>query len=117
MNIMFSCTSLCLIYLYFLFAAQAVPLVKTLNFKIMSSLIFEIAQSANRDVLGELYQQPVKSVLSVPINFPFTCFNHSLQAREKTRTIILYLKHEKRLLWSIKSPFLSQISSPSCLVS
>ncbi|KAG6750875.1 hypothetical protein POTOM_045390 [Populus tomentosa] len=55
----------------------------------MSSLIFGKAQSANRDILGELYQQPVKSVLSVPINFPFTCFYHSLQAREKTRTIIL----------------------------
>ena len=72
------------------------PLMKTLTFNVMSSLIFGIEQSEKREKLVELFQQLVKGALSVPINFPFTCFNRSLQASAKIRTIIKDLIHEKR---------------------
>lgn len=79
---------------------------KTLTFNVMSSLIFGIEQSAKREILVELFQQLMKGVLSVPINFPFTCFNRSLQAREKIRTIVMDLIHEKRAAME------DQITSP-----
>ncbi|KAF9672056.1 hypothetical protein SADUNF_Sadunf11G0000900 [Salix dunnii] len=74
----------------------AMPLMKNLTFNVMSSLIFGIEQSEKREKLVELFQQLVKGALSVPINFPFTCFNRSLQASAKIRTIIKDLIHEKR---------------------
>jgi cytochrome P450 family 26 subfamily A len=72
----------------------------------MSSLIFGIEQSAKREILVELFQQLLKGILCVPINFPFTCFNRSLQAREKIRTIVMDLIHEKRAAME------DQITSP-----
>ncbi|KAI5570085.1 hypothetical protein BDE02_11G002000 [Populus trichocarpa] len=84
----------------------AMPLMKTLTFNVMSSLIFGIEQSAKREILVELFQQLLKGILCVPINFPFTCFNRSLQAREKIRTIVMDLIHEKRAAME------DQITSP-----
>lgn len=69
---------------------------KTLTFNILSSLIIGIEQGEKRDILVELFQQLLKGVLSVPINLPFTCFNHSLQASEKIQAVTMYLIHEKR---------------------
>ncbi|KAG6754553.1 hypothetical protein POTOM_040342 [Populus tomentosa] len=75
---------------------SAMLLMKTLTFNILSSLIIGIEQGEKRDILVELFQQLLKGVLSVPINLPFTCFNHSLRASEKIQAVTMDLIHEIR---------------------
>ena len=72
------------------------PLMKKLTFNVMTSLIIGIDHGPKRDLLGQLFQELMIGVLAVPINFPFTSFNRSLNARAKIRTLLLDLIHEKR---------------------
>ncbi|XP_065879755.1 cytochrome P450 716B1-like [Euphorbia lathyris] len=76
---------------------SVMPFMKTLTFKVMSSLIIGLEEGSRRDTLGKLFQQIMKGILSVPINLPFTSFNISLKARAKIRTLLMELIHEKRL--------------------
>ncbi|KAK3188346.1 hypothetical protein Dsin_027907 [Dipteronia sinensis] len=72
------------------------PLMKTLTFDIMSSLIFGIEQGATRNALVELFEHMMDGLVSIPINLPFTQFNRSLKATAKVRTMITNLIHDKR---------------------
>lgn len=76
---------------------MAMPLMKTLTFNLMSSLIMGIEQGSKRDVPVKLFQQLMEGLISVPINLPFTRFNRSLQASEKIREIVMDLIREKRV--------------------
>ncbi|XP_059636118.1 taxane 10-beta-hydroxylase-like [Cornus florida] len=73
------------------------PLMKTLTFNIICTLIFGIERGARRDTLIGLFQDMMEGILSVPINLPFTRFNHSLRARAKIKTIVMDLISEKRV--------------------
>ena len=72
------------------------PLMKNLTFNVMTSLVIGLEHGQRRDLLGKLFQELMKGALAVPINFPFTSFNRSLNARAKIRTLLLDLIHEKR---------------------
>ncbi|KAL7242778.1 hypothetical protein ACSBR1_015213 [Camellia fascicularis] len=51
-------------------AHEVMPLMKTLTFNIICSLIFGIEQAARRDPLRALFQNMIKGMLSVPVNLP-----------------------------------------------
>ncbi|XVE51133.1 hypothetical protein DITRI_Ditri02bG0014600 [Diplodiscus trichospermus] len=72
------------------------PLMKTLTFNIMSSLIFGIEHGERRTTLIQLLQQMMNGLMSLPINLPFTRFNRSLKASAKIRTLIEDLLSESR---------------------
>ncbi|KAL3850860.1 hypothetical protein ACJIZ3_012742 [Penstemon smallii] len=72
------------------------PLMKTLTFNIICSLIFGIERGPRRDTLVELFAHLLEGMLALPIDLPFTRLNRSLRARSKIRDIILELIHEKR---------------------
>ncbi|CAK9187784.1 unnamed protein product [Ilex paraguariensis] len=76
---------------------QVEPLMKTLTFNIICSLIFGIERGTRREVLVQLFKSLIEGVLSVPINLPFTRFNHSLQSSAKAKAIIMDLIREKRV--------------------
>ncbi|KAL5840532.1 hypothetical protein ACOSQ4_013140 [Xanthoceras sorbifolium] len=75
---------------------QVMPLMKTLTFNIMNSLIIGIEQGARRDTLVELFQHIIDGLLSIPVNLPFTRFNRSLRASAKVRATLRELIREKR---------------------
>ncbi|KAI3466578.1 hypothetical protein Pfo_023241 [Paulownia fortunei] len=72
------------------------PLMKTLTFNVICSLIFGIERGTKRDRMVNLFEQVMEGMLAVPINLPFTRFNRSLRARSKIRDIIMGLIREKR---------------------
>ncbi|KAL7174863.1 hypothetical protein ACSBR1_043821 [Camellia fascicularis] len=74
------------------------PLMKTLTFNIICSLIFRIERGARRDALRGLFQNRIEGMLSVPVNLPFTRFNHSLRPRAKMKTIVMDLTNNSALL-------------------
>ncbi|KAL2523990.1 Cytochrome [Abeliophyllum distichum] len=75
---------------------KVMPLMKSLTFNIICSLLFGIESGPRRDTLVRLFEEAMEGVLSVPINLPFTVFNRSLKASEKIRSIIMELIHDKR---------------------
>ncbi|KAA8515493.1 hypothetical protein F0562_018896 [Nyssa sinensis] len=76
---------------------KVMPLMKTLTFNIICTLIFGIEQGPRRDALVDLFQFLMDGILSIPINLPFTRFNSSLRARAKIKAIIMDLIKEKRV--------------------
>ncbi|KAH6775983.1 hypothetical protein C2S52_013544 [Perilla frutescens var. hirtella] len=72
------------------------PLMKTLTFNVICTLIFGVERGARRDTLVHLFEQVMDGMLVLPINLPFTRFNRSLGARLKAGGIIKELIHEKR---------------------
>ncbi|KAL7212094.1 hypothetical protein ACSBR2_014877 [Camellia fascicularis] len=64
---------------------EVIPLMKTLKFNIISSLIFGIERGARRDALRGLFQNMIEGMLSVPVNLL------SLRARAKMKTILMDL--------------------------
>ncbi|KAH9796401.1 Taxane 13-alpha-hydroxylase [Citrus sinensis] len=75
---------------------QAMPLMKTLTFSIMSSLLFGIEEGdQRRDALVKLFQQIIDGIFTIPVNLPFTRFNRSLQASKKVRAMLMNLIREK----------------------
>lgn len=72
------------------------PLMKTLTFSIMSSLLFGIEEGdQRRDALVKLFQQIIDGIFTIPVNLPFTRFNRSLQASKKVRAMLMNLIREK----------------------
>ncbi|POO00378.1 Cytochrome P450, E-class, group I, partial [Trema orientale] len=76
---------------------KVLPLMKSLTFNIICSLLFGMERGARRDELVDLFQQMVKGTWSVPLNFPFTHYRRSLQASKKVQKLVGQLIHEKRV--------------------
>ncbi|KAE8670591.1 Binding,calmodulin binding, putative isoform 1 [Hibiscus syriacus] len=72
------------------------PVMKTLTFNIMSSLLFGIEQEERRNDLVKLILRMMNALSSLPINLPFTQLNRSLKASAKIRTLIKDLINERR---------------------
>ncbi|XP_050214238.1 cytochrome P450 716B1-like [Mercurialis annua] len=75
---------------------SVMPLMKSLTFNVLSSLIIGMEQGPERDLLQQPFQKLIEGVLAIPINLPFTRFNRSLKARAKIRAMILDIIHRKR---------------------
>ncbi|KAH6795925.1 hypothetical protein C2S51_036911 [Perilla frutescens var. frutescens] len=72
------------------------PLMKTLTFNVICTLLFGIERGARRDTLKHLFNKMMDGMLALPINLPFTRFNGSLRARSKAGGVIRELIKEKR---------------------
>ncbi|XP_012070791.1 cytochrome P450 716B1 [Jatropha curcas] len=76
---------------------QVLPLMKTLTFNIICSLLFGIERGSRRDKLVDLFQEMIKGMWSIPINLPFTRYNSSLKASTSVRNMLKDLISEKRM--------------------
>ncbi|MCL7048985.1 hypothetical protein MKW94_029066 [Papaver nudicaule] len=70
--------------------------ITTLSFNIVCSLLFGLDAGERRDRFVEHFQNMIGGMWSVPINLPFTRFNHSLTASSKVQSMIMQLVNEKR---------------------
>ncbi|XP_051135311.1 cytochrome P450 716B1-like [Andrographis paniculata] len=73
------------------------PLMKTLTFDIICTILFGVERGAIRDALVEYFQQMIAGMWTLPINMPFTRFNRSLRAAAKVREMLKGVVHEKRI--------------------
>ncbi|XP_065862355.1 cytochrome P450 716B1-like [Euphorbia lathyris] len=76
---------------------KVLPLMKTLTFNIICSLLFGIERGARRDTLVDWFQAMILGMWSIPIDLPFTRYNRSLQASKKVQNIVQDLINEKRM--------------------
>nr|XP_043617651.1 taxadiene 5-alpha hydroxylase-like [Erigeron canadensis] len=72
------------------------PLMKTLTFDVICSLLFGIERGPKREQLLPLFEVMLLSVLAIPINFPFSKLNRGLKARMKLVNIVEELLRQKR---------------------
>ncbi|XVE50605.1 hypothetical protein DITRI_Ditri01bG0176800 [Diplodiscus trichospermus] len=73
------------------------PLMKTLTFNIICSLLFGLERGTRRDKLANDFQNMIEGMWSVPVNLPFTRYNRSLQASARAQKILKGLLGEKRV--------------------
>ncbi|KAK6918050.1 Cytochrome P450 [Dillenia turbinata] len=73
------------------------PLMRTLTFDIMCSLLMGVEKGAYRDELVKLFEDLMDGVWSIPINLPFTRYNRSLQASTKIQILLKGLLNKKRI--------------------
>lgn len=73
------------------------PLMKTLTFNIICSLLFGLERGARRDGFVASFQEMIEGMWSIPINFPFTRYNRSLRASARVQNMIKDLIREKRV--------------------
>ncbi|KAA0046464.1 taxadiene 5-alpha hydroxylase-like [Cucumis melo var. makuwa] len=71
------------------------PLMKTLTFDIICSLLFGIEEGTTRKSIIQCFKTMVEGIWSVPINLPFTRYNHSLKASAKVQQILKQLLKDK----------------------
>ncbi|GFZ12513.1 hypothetical protein Acr_23g0008980 [Actinidia rufa] len=93
------------------------PLMKTLTFDIICSLLLGIECGARREILIKCFETLVKGLWSIPINFPFTVYNHGLQATNRIRNIVKDLMREKRVELEQKGASISHQDLITCLLS
>ncbi|KAJ4848268.1 hypothetical protein Tsubulata_040018 [Turnera subulata] len=76
---------------------KVLPLMKSLTFNIICTLLFGIERGPRRDELAKWFPQMIEGMWSVPINLPFTRFNRSLRASASIRDTLKELMDEKRV--------------------
>ena len=72
------------------------PLIKTLTFNVICSLLFGIERGPEREKLLPLFQDMIEGVLAIPINLPFTQFNRGIVVRKRLVPMLVDLIREKR---------------------
>ncbi|KAG9454080.1 hypothetical protein H6P81_006984 [Aristolochia fimbriata] len=75
---------------------KAMPLMKTLTFDIMASLLIGLERGPQRRNTIAAFQEMMLGVWAVPLNLPFTRFNRSLRASRRLRNMLTELIREKR---------------------
>ncbi|KAL1556014.1 cytochrome P450 716B1-like protein [Salvia divinorum] len=75
---------------------KVMPLMKTLTFNIICSLLFGVERGSVRDTLELYFQEMIEGIWSLPLNLPFTRFNRSLKASAKVKKMLRHLISEKR---------------------
>ncbi|XP_024993002.1 cytochrome P450 716B1-like [Cynara cardunculus var. scolymus] len=76
---------------------QVQPLIKTLTFNVICSLLFGIERGPQREKLLPFFQDMMEGVLAIPINLPFTQFRRGIMARNKLVPMLMDLIQEKRV--------------------
>ncbi|GLT62109.1 hypothetical protein SLA2020_347710 [Shorea laevis] len=79
------------------------PLMKTLTFNIISSLLFGVERGIGRDRLVGDFQEMIEGMWSIPINVPFTRYNRSLKASTRVQKELKDLIQKKRVELEQKS--------------
>ncbi|XP_031249452.1 cytochrome P450 716B1-like [Pistacia vera] len=82
------------------------PLMKTLTFDIIGSLLFGVERGARRDQFVSNFKEMTEGVWAVPVNLPFTRYNRSLRASRRIQNMVKDLMREKamKLEQKIASP-------------
>ncbi|XP_038686629.1 cytochrome P450 716B1-like [Tripterygium wilfordii] len=80
------------------------PLMKTLTFNIICSLLVGLERGTQRDEHVQSFQEMMGGVWSVPINLPFTRYNRSLRATARVRTMLKDLISQKKQKGGSGSP-------------
>ncbi|KAJ8754626.1 hypothetical protein K2173_010717 [Erythroxylum novogranatense] len=75
---------------------KVLPLMKTLTFNIISSLLFGVERGGRRDKLVKWFEEMLEGMWSIPINLPFTSFHRSLGASKRVQNMVKQLIEEKR---------------------
>ncbi|PWA41899.1 cytochrome P450 [Artemisia annua] len=75
---------------------QVQPLLKTLTFNVICSLVFGIERGPKRDQFLPPFKDMIRSFTAISVNLPFTQFNRGLKARKKVVALLVNLLHEKR---------------------
>nr|AJD25254.1 cytochrome P450 CYP728D17 [Salvia miltiorrhiza] len=75
---------------------SVMPLMKTLTFNMICTLLFGVERGERRKTLVRLFEEVVDGMLALPINLPFTRLNRSIRARSEAGAIIRALIREKR---------------------
>ncbi|PIA27473.1 hypothetical protein AQUCO_07700028v1 [Aquilegia coerulea] len=73
------------------------PLMKTLTFDIICSLLFDLDLGTRRNDFLEAFQYVIEGLLSVPLNIPFTSLNRGIRASTKIKSMVRDIICEKRL--------------------
>ncbi|KAK9155748.1 hypothetical protein Sjap_003228 [Stephania japonica] len=73
------------------------PLIKSLTFNIICSLLFGLEPGTRREKFLALFQRMIEGMWSVPVNLPFTRFNRSLKASLMVRKMVADIVNEKRV--------------------
>ncbi|XP_059664622.1 cytochrome P450 716B1-like [Cornus florida] len=76
---------------------KVLPLMKTLTFNLICSLLFGLEHGARRDQFVEYFQEMIEGMWSIPVNLPFTRYNRSLQASAKVQKMVTALIRDKRV--------------------
>ncbi|XP_071696209.1 taxane 10-beta-hydroxylase-like [Rutidosis leptorrhynchoides] len=77
---------------------HAQSLMKILSFNSSCTLLFGIERGARREKFQPHLHEMMESLLSVPINLPFTQFYRGIKAREKLLPIVVDLMNEKKMI-------------------
>ncbi|KAG6423523.1 hypothetical protein SASPL_113922 [Salvia splendens] len=72
------------------------PLMKTLTFNMICTLMFGIERGERRETFVRLFKEVIEGTFVAPINLPFTRFNRSIRARSEVGAIIREVIREKR---------------------
>lgn len=91
------------------------PLMKTLTFNIICSLLFGVERGARRDTFVLYFQRMIDGMWSIPVDLPFTRFNRSLKASAKVQKMLRDLISEKRIQLANEAP--SHQDLITCLLS
>lgn len=84
-------------FIILFFATQVMPLMKTLTFDLICSLLFGLEEGPVRqDLVGD-FEEMMLGLWAVPINLPFTRFNRSLRASKIVHDKIMNWVEAKRL--------------------
>ncbi|KAK9269224.1 hypothetical protein L1049_000994 [Liquidambar formosana] len=73
------------------------PLMKTLTFDIICTLLFGLERGTRRDKFVDCFQEMLQGMLTVPVNLPFTRYNRGLRASAKAQNMVKDLIYEKRV--------------------
>ncbi|KAK7300102.1 hypothetical protein RJT34_10936 [Clitoria ternatea] len=76
---------------------KVLPLMKTLTFNIICSLLFGLERGKQRDQFLDSFQLMIEGMWSVPINMPFTRYNRSLRASARIQTMLKEIVHKKKM--------------------
>ncbi|KAK1303639.1 hypothetical protein QJS10_CPB11g01303 [Acorus calamus] len=76
---------------------KVMPLMKTLTFDIISSLLFGLEQGRLREALVKEFNEMMEGMWAVPVNLPFTRFNKSIRASQRIRSKLSKIVHDKRV--------------------
>ncbi|RWV96987.1 hypothetical protein GW17_00040255, partial [Ensete ventricosum] len=79
-------------------SVTVMPLMKTLTFDIICSLIIGLEKGSLREALEEDFTDMLPGLWAVPVNLPFTKFHRSLRASQRARKVLASVIEKKKAM-------------------
>ncbi|XP_006658616.3 cytochrome P450 716B2-like [Oryza brachyantha] len=77
-------------------AVTVLPLMKTLTFDIVATILFGLDRGGIREQLAAAFADMLEGIWSVPLDLPFTAFRRSLRASARARRLLAATVREKK---------------------